>query len=124
MPTKAEVLKVHHERIARLMATTRVDSDTSFDVIDEAALHLMEHFDPKDGNKYKNDHVLIIGSAFFGQDVNDPATPVDANMCFMGGDMHALSHSLAHTMRTDETFKAIMIHAIEVYNSGQRKREI
>jgi hypothetical protein len=113
---KSEVLKYHREKIAKLMATTMVDDDTSFDMIDEAAVHLIEHFDPDEKHYYqKHDHVLLIGKSFFGRDIENCDKAVNASVLFMHGDMHALSHTLADMMVENPHLFVIIEHALQVY---------
>jgi hypothetical protein len=114
--TAAEVLKKRHEKITKLMAQTIVSNDTAFDAIDEAAVHLIHHFDPPERDEHIRDHVLLIGQAYFGRSVDDPEKCISATELFIHGDAHQLSHTIADIMRDDAAMFTIIMHAVEVYN--------
>lgn len=107
--------KYHQERISKLMAKTRVDNQTAFDVLDEGTTHLIDHFKPANKPEAQFDHALIIGSAYLGEHINDPATKIRACSFFCVGDIHELSHTIADVMRDDKQFAQAIFHACEVF---------
>lgn len=113
---KAEMLKYHHEKMANLMTTTMVSNETSFHPIDEATVHLIEHFTPMDTREQQYDHCLLIGEAYFGKSAENCDRNVSAAAHFMAGDVHALSHTIAHHMKLDPLFCEVVKHALEIYN--------
>jgi hypothetical protein len=114
--TTAELKKYHQQKMAMLMATTMVSNETAFHAIDEATLHVIDHFNPKEIPDQRRDHCLIIGQAYFGKSTDDCDKNVSATAVFMAGDIHQLSHTMADTMAQDPAFKQVIIHALEVYN--------
>lgn len=118
---KQEIKRQHYERIAQLMKTTTVYNDTTFHVLDEATMHVVDHFNPvgNPAHPQGHDHVLIVGMAHFGKEVEDPSENVNALTFYVEGDTHALSHTLAECMRRDKRFAHVICHAMECFALGK-----
>ena len=112
---RAAARKYHQDKIAKLMATTRVNDKTQFHFLDEATMHIIDHFDPPAGPRFARDHALIIGMAYLGDKVENEKVGVHAAAFFQAGDMHELSHTIAEGMRADKTFAQCIFHAMEVF---------
>lgn len=116
---KQELLNMRNKKMAKLMETTCVDNDTQFDVLDEATLHLVNHFEPPQKKQFENDHCLILGQCYFGREATDETVPVAAKSMFMAGDIHALAHTIAQCMREDKEFAWVIAHAVECVAVGK-----
>jgi hypothetical protein len=112
---RAQAKKYHQEKIAKLMAMTRVNDGTQFHILDEATMHVIDHFNPPGGQRYSRDHCLIVGAAYLGDDLEKDNVTINAAAFFTAGDLHELSHSLAEAMRADKAFAHCMFHALEVF---------
>jgi len=107
--------KYHQEKIAALMARTRVHNSTQFHFLDEATTHIIDHFNPPKTPKFSQDHALIVGMAYLGDDLERENIGVHAAAFFQCGDMHQLSHTIAEAMREDKAFAHCIFHAVEVF---------
>lgn len=111
--TKAR--KYHQEKIGKLTAIARVHNSTQFHIIDEAVMHVIDHFNPPEGDQFRRDHCLIIGSAFLGTHVENESRCINPAAFFAAGDLHELGHTMAEAMRSDKEFAACVFNAIEVF---------
>lgn len=119
-PEKKDIIRLHNEKISKLMENTIVYNDTTFHAMDEALAHLIEHFDPNEKDeKQDNDHVLLIGEAFFGEPL-DGSNSRSARCVYMDGDIHQLSHTMADIMHLNREFYLCIIHAVQVYEAKAR----
>lgn len=112
---RAAARKYHQEKISKLMKSTRVHNGTQFHILDEATMHVIDHFDPPGGKKFSRDHCLVVGMAYLGDSADDEKIGVHAAAFFTAGDLHELSHTLAEAMRSDKAFAACLFHALEVF---------
>lgn len=110
-----DILRYHREKMANLMATTRIYEGTSFHVLDEAATHLMEHYNQGESHHARTDHCLIIGQSYFGTERDNENMHVKSLVCYMDGDLHELSHTIAAAMHDDRAFAKSIFHAMEVF---------
>lgn len=112
---RAEAKKYHQQKIARLMERTRVHDGTQFHFLDEATMHIIDHFDPPNTRRFSTDHALIVGMAYLGDDYENEGAGVHAAAFFQCGDTHQLSHTIAEAMRADKEFAQCIFHAMEVF---------
>ncbi len=112
---RAEAKKYHQEKITRLMGMTKVNDTTQFHILDEATMHVIDHFNPPDGKRFSRDHCLIVGAAYLGDSIENENTSINAAAFFTAGDLHELSHTLAEAMRADKAFAHCIFHAVEVF---------
>lgn len=113
--SKAEARKYYNDRMVKIMKTVAVNNDTAFPVIEEAALHVIDHFNPLPSHEFSRDHVLIIGAAYLGDDLENRHIRVNPAMYYIHGNTHELSHTLADCMRDDPTLAKMVFHAMEVF---------
>lgn len=102
--------------MAEFKQITDIDPDSMFDVMDEAIVHLLEHFRHRPNDeRFKNDYCFAIGKTHMGVEKIDPAKPVATCHMFVHGDMHEFAHDLADMMKGDKELARWVMHAIEVY---------
>lgn len=119
---KQSAKKAHDEKIASLMAQTRVDNDTHFHFLDEATVHLIDHFDPPDAKLFRRDHAMIIGAAHLGEHIDNDNMQVMGQSFYVCGDIHELSHTIAVCMAQDKAFAHCIFHAMEVFALHDRPK--
>lgn len=110
------------KRLAELQAMTNINEESMHDVVDEATLHLVEHFAPAKGEEFKKDYCFVMGKVFLGTEKKDPTQDVNACSTFLTGDMHEWSHDLAELMCHDEHLMHYVFHAIEIYTQLRLRR--
>lgn len=104
--------------MAQLKASTNMDPDTQNEVLDEATLHLLEHFKTrKDRKEFLTDYCLIMGKSYLGKDREIPEINKDAIHFYSTGDLHEMSHDLADLMHREPPLMTAIFHAIEIYSN-------
>lgn len=104
------------EKMQRIKAATVVDPESMHDVVDEATMHLVDHFNPnKKDSRFYNDYCFIMSKTFLGVQRGNRSQEVVIMDNFAHGDMHQFAHDLAELMKMDPHIARFIVHAVELY---------
>lgn len=114
MNDKQKTIAEHDKAKARLLAETNVDEVNLYEIADEAAMHLVQHFDLLPGKVYARDYAVIISKCYLGRDKKDNKVTRGSSI-YMHGDLHEFSHDLAQMMNENKDIRDCIMHAIHIY---------
>lgn len=113
-------LRDQQEQAAKLREMTDLAPENIFDVLDEAACHIIEHFQIPDGKVFDNDYAVIFGKCYMGQEKANLAKKVQGQIVYFVGNVHEWSHDLAGIMQRNPILASYVIHAVEIYGRNTK----
>jgi len=114
MPATKQQFDERKKKLQSIKDAVEYFDGSSFEVIDEAQVHVMENFHKATMNEQRKDYVLVMGNAYVGNKKTD-GEPYMAAVNYFAGDLHEWSHDLAYAMKSNRELCSMVFHAIEMY---------
>lgn len=110
MKKDKKALRKHIEEMRMLYSENTKHPESAFDFVEEAAVHLLEHYE----TPFKKDYVFLMGKALFGKHraTGDTACGM---VLYADGDLHEFAHDLCDEMREQPDLATMIIHAVELH---------
>lgn len=86
----------------------------TLDVVDDAMLHLIDHWERPPGYLYQYDHVFLIGRGYIGEH-KETAIATCAKLGYQRGSLRGLATDLASMMKSDPEFARCIFQALNLF---------